>query len=94
MHEVARRRGCAATNMGKAPRRMGIIVVGDWRVWSRDLAAEMISWVKVWIVSCMILGLEEGEQKVVIRLVRVGVWGSSMMGAGVAIFCSSFCMSK
>lgn len=73
---------------------MGIIVVGGWRVWSWDLAAEMISWVKVWIVSCMILGVEEGEQKVVIRLVSFGVWGSSMMGAGIAIFPSSFCMFK
>jgi hypothetical protein len=53
----------------------------------------MSSWVKVWIVSCMIL-MEEGGQKVVIRLVSLRVWGSSMMGAGIAIFPSSFCMFK
>lgn len=64
------------------------------RVWSWDLAAEMISWVKVWIVSCMILGVEDGEQKVIIRLVRVGVSGSSMMGAETAIFSSAFVISK
>lgn len=33
------------------------------------------------MVSCMIFGVEVGEQKVAIRLVRVGLSRSSMMGA-------------
>lgn len=57
MHDVVERRGYTTTHMGKAPRRIWIIVVGDWvRVWSWDLAVEMILWVKAWVVSCIILG--------------------------------------
>lgn len=45
----------------------------------------MISLVRAWMVFCMIFGVEVGEQKVVIRLVRVGLSGSSMMGAATGM---------
>ena len=55
------------------------------RVLSWDFARSTIFLVRAWMVSCMIFGVEVGEQKVVIRLVRVGLSGSSMMGAEMAM---------
>lgn len=55
------------------------------RVLSWDLVNVIIFLVRAWMVSCMIFGVEVGEQKVVIRFVRIGLSGSSMIGAATAI---------